>query len=80
MAKYQKKSVKEYYDTNMDILKKRNKRRTFFYTPDRTIYTKLRDSAPPKININAQIKNSFIADGCIINGVVKNSILSRDIL
>lgn len=73
-----KKSVKEYYDTNMDILKKEI-RDELFYTPDRTIYTKLRDSAPPKININAQIKNSFIADGCIINGVVKNSILSRDI-
>ncbi|HOB15817.1 MAG TPA: glucose-1-phosphate adenylyltransferase subunit GlgD [Defluviitoga sp.] len=73
-----KKSVKEYYDTNMDILKKEI-RDELFYNPDRTIYTKLRDSAPPKININAQIKNSFIADGCIINGVVKNSILSRDI-
>ncbi|PNR92424.1 glucose-1-phosphate adenylyltransferase subunit GlgD [Petrotoga sp. 9PWA.NaAc.5.4] len=74
-----KKSVEEYYNTNMDILKK-EVRDELFYNPERKIYTKLRDSAPPKININAKISNSFISDGCIINGVVKNSILSRDVI
>ncbi|MDK2945392.1 glucose-1-phosphate adenylyltransferase subunit GlgD [Geotoga petraea] len=72
-----KKSVKEYYDTNQDILKK-DIRNELFYT--RKIYTKLKDAAPPKINITAKVKNSFIADGSIINGTVKNSILSRGVI
>lgn len=73
-----KKSISDYYKTNMDILKK-EVRQELFYLPERKIYTKLRDSAPPKININAKVLNSFVSDGCIINGVVKNSILSRDV-
>ncbi|MDN5342908.1 glucose-1-phosphate adenylyltransferase subunit GlgD [Oceanotoga sp. DSM 15011] len=73
-----KKSVKEYYDTNMDILNY-EVRKELFYS-GRKIYTKLKDFAPPKININAEVSNSFIADGCIINGIVKNSILSRGVI
>ncbi len=73
-----KKSVEEYYDINMDILKK-GIRKEIFYS-GRKIYTKLKDEAPPKININANVSDSFIADGSIINGQVKNSILSRGVI
>ncbi|MGM0640579.1 MAG: glucose-1-phosphate adenylyltransferase subunit GlgD [Thermotogota bacterium] len=73
-----KKSIKEYYDTNMDILNK-EVRDELFYS-GRKIYTKLKDAAPPKINITAKVKNSFIADGCIVNGTVKNSIFSRGVI
>jgi glucose-1-phosphate adenylyltransferase len=73
-----KKSIKEYYDTNMDILK-REVRKELFYS-GRKIYTKLKDYAPPKININACVSNSLIADGCIVNGQVKNSIISRGVI
>jgi glucose-1-phosphate adenylyltransferase len=72
-----KKSVKEYFDTNQDILRK-EVRNELFYT--RKIYTKIKDAAPPKINIASKVKNSFIADGSIINGTVKNSILSRGVI
>lgn len=71
-----KKSIKTYYKTNMDILND-NIRKELFY--NNKIYTKLKDYAPPKININANIKKSFIADGTIINGNVKNSIISRGV-
>ncbi|PNR98748.1 glucose-1-phosphate adenylyltransferase [Petrotoga mexicana DSM 14811] len=73
-----KKSVEDYYNTNMDILKE-EVRNELFYSPERKIYTKLKDSAPPKINVNAEVSNSFVSDGCIINGVVRNSVLSRDV-
>ncbi|APT75456.1 glucose-1-phosphate adenylyltransferase [Marinitoga sp. 1137] len=71
-----KKSIETYYNTNMDILKKEIRQELFYQNK---IYTKLKDYAPPKININASVKNSFIADGTIINGMVKNSIISRGV-
>lgn len=71
-----KKSIKTYYDINMDILKD-DVRKELFY--NKKIYTKLKDYAPPKININANINNAFIADGTIINGTVRNSIISRGV-
>ncbi|SHE74971.1 glucose-1-phosphate adenylyltransferase [Marinitoga hydrogenitolerans DSM 16785] len=71
-----KKSVETYYKTNMDILKD-DVRRELFYS--KKIYTKLKDYAPPKININANVHNAFVADGSIINGTVKNSIISRGV-
>ena len=60
----------------MDILKD-DVRKELFY--NKKIYTKLKDYAPPKININANINNAFIADGTIINGTVRNSIISRGV-
>ena len=72
-----KKSVKEYFNTNQDILKKEVRNELFY---SRKIYTKIKDAAPPKINITSKVNNSFIADGSIINGSVKNSILSRGVI
>ncbi|MBP5194124.1 MAG: glucose-1-phosphate adenylyltransferase subunit GlgD, partial [Clostridia bacterium] len=43
------------------------------------VYTKIRDSAPTKYGDDAVVKNSLIADGCIIEGEVENSILFRGV-
>lgn len=43
------------------------------------IYTKTRDDMPTRYGINAKTENSIIADGCIIEGIVKNSILFRGV-
>lgn len=48
-----------------------------FNIPGRSIYTKVRDSAPTKYSDDAVIKNSLIADGCIIEGEVINSVIFR---
>ena len=45
----------------------------------RDIYTKVRDSAPSKYGENAIVKNSLISDGCVIEGIVENSILFRGV-
>ena len=45
----------------------------------RDIYTKVRDSAPSKYADCAQVKNSLISDGCIIEGTVENCILFRGV-
>ena len=45
----------------------------------RPIYTKVRDDAPSKYGLNSSVTNSLVADGCIIEGVVENSILFRGV-
>ena len=46
---------------------------------DRSVFTKIRDSAPTKYGNGAIVKNSMIADGCIIEGEVENSIIFRNV-
>ena len=46
---------------------------------DRSVFTKIRDSAPTKYGNSSVVKNSMIADGCVIDGVVENSIIFRNV-
>lgn len=71
-------SLANYYKHSMELLDK-GKRDALFYNNGANIYTKVRDSAPCKICADAQISNSMIADGCIIEGDVTNSILFRGV-
>ena len=43
------------------------------------MFTKVRDSAPTKYGAGAIVKNSLIADGCMIEGEVENSVLFRGV-
>ena len=43
------------------------------------MFTKIRDSAPTKYGNSAVVKNSLIADGCIIEGDVENSVIFRNV-
>lgn len=69
-------SLQAYYNSNMAILDKKNRNDLF---GDRNIFTKIRDSAPTKYGNSAIVKNSLIADGCIIEGEVENSIIFRNV-
>jgi len=69
-------SMAAYYKHNMELLNKEVRDELF---GDRDIYTKVRDSAPSKYGEEAVVKNSLISDGCIIEGVVENSILFRGV-
>lgn len=69
-------SMAAYYKHNMELLDKEVRDELF---GDRNIYTKVRDSAPSKYGENAVVKNSLISDGCVIEGVVENSILFRGV-
>ena len=55
-----------------------NVRRQLFGT-GRPVFTKTRDDMPTRYGTKANVKNSIIADGCVINGTVKNSILFRGV-
>lgn len=70
--------VQNYYKHSMELLEK-DKRDSLFKNSGNSIYTKVRDSAPCKIDESSDVKNSLIADGCVIEGTVKNSILFRGV-
>ena len=70
-------SVDSYYRTNMDFLKKDI--RNYFYKEYPDIYSRIDDLPPAKYNPGAVVKNSLISSGCIINGVVENSVLFKKI-
>lgn len=68
-------SVEDYFHTNMDFLKPEIRDYFFHQYPD--IYSKVDDLPPAKYNVGAQIKNSLISSGCIVNGIVEDSILFK---
>ena len=72
-------SFAEYYACSMDIINNRENREALFGVPSRPIFTKIRNSAPTSYSESADVKNSLIADGCVINGRVENSILFRGV-
>lgn len=71
-------SLKSYLEANMDMIIKKN-RDELFEINGKPIHTKVRDSAPTKYGVDAIVKNSLIADGCAIEGMVENSILFRGV-
>lgn len=69
--------MRSYIETNMDLLKLEV--RSQLFKKDRPILTKTRDDMPTRYGTKSIVKNCFIADGCIIDGTVENSILSRGV-
>ncbi|MBR5192126.1 MAG: glucose-1-phosphate adenylyltransferase subunit GlgD [Clostridia bacterium] len=69
-------SLQAYFNSNLAILDSDNRKELF---GDRSVFTKIRDSAPTKYGNSAIVKNSMIADGCIIEGEVENSIIFRNV-
>ena len=45
----------------------------------RPIYTKVKDEVAARYSVSAQVKNALVADGCVIEGLVENSILFRGV-
>ena len=70
-------TVQAYYDTNMDFLNRTTRDYFFKQYPD--VYSKIDDYPPAKYNPEAVIKNSLISSGCILNGVVENSVLFKKV-
>lgn len=70
-------NMKSYYKANMDLLDYNVVKALF--PALKPIYTKVRDEAPAKYGLNAVVANSLVADGCIIEGEIENSILFRGV-
>lgn len=70
-------SIQSYYSANRLLLDPEKKNALF--TKKLPVYTKIADNAPVKYGLESDIKNSLIADGCVIEGTVENSILFRGV-
>ena len=68
-------SVQAYYDVSMKLLEKENRDKLF--NADFPIYTKERDDMPALYGAESHLTNSLVADGCIIDGTVENSIIFK---
>lgn len=68
--------MKSYFDENMKLLDDKNLDALFSGSP---IYTKIRDDNPTRYMGDAKAENVLVADGCIIEGTVENSILFRGV-
>lgn len=69
-------SLKSYFDANFALLQPENYDALF--SPERPVYTKVYEDMPAVYGLGSSVKNSLIADGCVIDGTVENSILFRD--
>jgi len=69
--------VRTYYNESMNVLDPKVREALFY--GDSIIYTKVKDSVPAMYKEHAAVKNSLIADGCEIDGLVENSILFRGV-
>lgn len=72
-------SMEDYFRCNMDLLYNEYARKSLFGVKNRPIHTKVRNSVPTYYSPESSVKNSLIADGCVIEGTVKNSILFRGV-
>ena len=70
-------SLESYFRCSMQLLDPEV--RNGLFTQDHPIYTKLRNSAPTVYAEGSEVKNSYVADGCVIEGTVENSIVFRGV-
>ncbi len=69
-------NIKSYFDENMKLLDDYNSDALFNPSP---IYTKIRDDNPTRYINGAKAENIMVADGCVIEGEVENSVLFRGV-
>lgn len=70
-------TVESYFATNMDFLKPEV--RKYFFREEPSVYSKVDDLPPAKYNAGAEVRNSLISSGCIINSKVENSVLFKKV-
>lgn len=72
-------SLEEYFANNMDLIKDPEKYNSLFNIEERLVLTKVRNSPPTYYSEESNVKDSLIADGCVIDGTVENCILFRGV-
>lgn len=69
--------MQSYFAANMALLNP--EARAQLFPPERPVFTKVRDEVPAKYGLKAQVENSLVADGCVIDGRVENSVVGRGV-
>lgn len=66
---------KSYYDANISLIDFKMAQNLFH--EDWPIYTKTNDSCPTQYFETADVKNSVVSNGCLVEGTVENSVIGR---
>lgn len=72
-------SFMDYYHSSIELATNPKARASLLLNPEFPIYTRVHNSAPTIYKPSANVKNSMIADDCLIEGTVINSILARGV-
>lgn len=70
-------SVEEYFRNSLSLIQK-NVRQELFGN-NHPVYTKVRDRVPTYYGEDCHIENCSVADGCMLDGNAKNSVLFRNV-
>lgn len=70
-------STDSYFKANLALLDASVRKELF--SRKNPIYTKTRDDMPARYGLKAKTSNCLVADGCLIEGTVKNSVLFRGV-
>lgn len=70
-------SLESFYKHNLALLNPNVYRQLF--SREQVILTKVKDEPPAKYLSHANVQNSLVANGCVIDGKVENSILFRGV-
>ena len=76
-AAYMITAFENYFNANMALMDPRVRKELF--NSNRPIYTKVRDDMPTRYGLGSSVKNSMVADGCVIEGEVENCVLFRGV-
>ena len=70
-------SVEEYFTNSLALVDPVTRHDLFHY--NHPVYTRVRDRVPTYYGENCSIDNCVVADGCMLEGAVSNSILFRNV-
>ncbi len=70
-------SIKDYYDGNMEMLLEAN--RTALLSGSQPIHTKVKNEAPTYYARSSDVCDSLVANGCLIRGTVRHSVVFRNV-
>lgn len=71
-------SLSSFFHANMELLST-DEQNNLFHVESRPIYTNVHSSPPTRFCNNANVKNCLIADGCKIEGNVRDSVIFRGV-
>ena len=66
---------KSYFDANISLIDLKTAQNLF--NPEWPIYTRTNDSCPTQYFDGAEIRNSVVSNGCLIEGTVENCVIGR---
>ena len=70
-------SVEEYFHNSLALNDKKTRDDLFHH--NHPVYTKVRDRVPSYYGEDCEIENCIVADGCMLDGEVENSVLFRNV-